>query len=60
MKRDELITIELNKLPFGIELKRVYESMLNRCNDLNNKNYGGRGIKVGDEWKNDFMVELIP
>ena len=56
MKRDELITITLNKLPFGIELKRVYESMLNRCKDLNNKNYGGRGIKVCDEWKNDFMA----
>jgi len=33
--------------------------MLNRCNDSNNiyfYNYGGRGIKVFQEWQDDFMT----
>ena len=40
---------------------RLYEcwrDMRNRCylkTQKNYKNYGGRGIKVCDEWKNDFM-----
>lgn len=32
----------------------VWQSMLQRCNNSNNKdypNYGGRGIKVCEEWK---------
>lgn len=41
--------------------KRIYNiwnSMKQRCNNIKSKdykNYGGRGIKVCDEWKNDFM-----
>lgn len=37
---------------------RVWQSMKSRCNykSVNGyKNYGGRGITVCDEWKNDFM-----
>jgi len=37
---------------------RVWAQMLSRCNDKNNKNYsnyGGRGIKVCNRWK-DFEV----
>lgn len=34
-------------------LYRIYYSMKNRCKT--NKNYGGRGIKVCDEWENNFM-----
>ena len=39
-------------------LYNVWSSMKARCCNPNNnryKNYGGRGIKVCDEWKNDFM-----
>ena len=38
-------------------LYRVWGCMLNRCYDPNRseyKNYGGRGIKVCDEWKNSY------
>lgn len=37
---------------------RAWQAMKNRCYNKNirqYKNYGGRGIQVCDEWKNDFM-----
>lgn len=37
----------------------VWTCMLQRCQNSNNpafENYGGRGIKVCDEWKNDFVT----
>lgn len=37
---------------------RIYREMLRRCYDSKRptyKDYGGRGIIVCDEWKNDFM-----
>lgn len=40
------------------KLYMVYQSMKDRCYRANNKqfnNYGGRGIKVCDEWLEDFM-----
>lgn len=39
-------------------LYKLWRSMKNRCQfktNLSYKNYGGRGIKVCDEWLNDFM-----
>lgn len=39
-------------------LFNVWQCMIARCynaNRSNYKNYGGRGITVCDEWKNDFM-----
>lgn len=39
-------------------LFRIWASMKNRCLNKNNpkyKNYGGRGIKICDEWLIDFM-----
>lgn len=36
----------------------VYRNMLDRCNRQKNKDYkhyGGRGIKVCEEWQNDFQ-----
>lgn len=40
-------------------LYRVWKGMRERCNNPNNKrfkNYGGRGIKVCDEWQNDYLA----
>ena len=45
----------------GMHNSRIYHIWIDmkiRCYNLNNpayKYYGGRGIKVCDEWKNDFM-----
>lgn len=41
----------------GTRLYRAWTNMRNRCNrkaDKEYKHYGGRGIKVCEEWKNDF------
>ncbi len=40
-------------------LYHIWEDMKNRCYNAKNKryhSYGGRGITVCDEWKNDFKV----
>ena len=40
------------------KIYNVYYGMKKRCYSLNNasyKRYGGRGIKICDEWLNDFM-----
>ena len=37
---------------------RTYSNMIRRCTnpiEIEYENYGGRGIKVCDEWTNDFM-----
>ena len=34
----------------------VWSAMKRRCMDENNKNYGGRGIEVDINWKNDFQA----
>ena len=41
------------------DLYRIYCGMKSRCYNKNNKkykNYGGRGIKICDEWVNDFST----
>lgn len=41
----------------GKRLQHIWSSMKQRCyneNAKSYKNYGGRGIKVCDEWKNDY------
>ena len=38
---------------------RIWQAMKNRCYNKNipqYKNYGGRGIRVCDEWRNDFVA----
>lgn len=43
---------------YNLNLYKRWGSMKDRCYNSNNQgyeNYGGRGIKVCDEWKNDFM-----
>ena len=40
------------------KIYRIYNHIKDRCyhkNDKSFKNYGGRGIKMCDEWNNDFM-----
>lgn len=42
----------------GTKLYHRYDRIKERCynaNNVNYKNYGGRGIIMCDEWKNDFM-----
>jgi hypothetical protein len=41
------------------KLHKVWKKMIERCRystETNYKNYGGRGIKVCDEWNNSFMT----
>lgn len=43
----------------GTRLYRTWTDMRNRCNNPNNvhySRYGGRGIKVCDEWQRSFEV----
>lgn len=43
----------------NIRLSNIYNGMINRCyykNNVQYKNYGGRGIKICDEWLNDKML----
>lgn len=37
-------------------LYKKYQSMLKRCSNKKDKDYGGRGITVCDEWKEDFLA----
>lgn len=45
-------------------LRSAFNNMHQRCNDLNNANYGGRSISVAPEWSNDavgfnrFLIDL--
>ena len=43
-------------------LYSVWNNILYRCNDVTNKYYGGRGIKVCDRWKdiNLFIEDMYP
>jgi len=39
--------------------RKIWTGIIKRCTDPSNisfKNYGGRGIKICDEWKNDFIA----
>lgn len=40
-------------------IRMAWNSMIDRCYNqkaINFDNYGGRGVEVCDEWKNDFMI----
>lgn len=37
----------------GTRIYKVWNGMLKRCNSTQNKNYGGRGIDVCQEWKGE-------
>lgn len=53
--------IENSLFKHGLEKTRIYstwDNMKARCYNIKNKrfkNYGDRGIKICDEWKNNFM-----
>lgn len=52
------LKIDLKTLQHGERLHSIWKSMINRCfnhQSFEFKNYGGRGITVCDEWKNDFL-----
>lgn len=38
---------------YSKRLARCYQNMVRRCKDRNNEYYGGRGIRVCEEWLND-------
>lgn len=50
-----------SQIPYDKTFKRIrgiYQSMIKRCyykKATNYKNWGGRGIKVCEEWKNNFI-----
>lgn len=37
-------------------LYRTWRNMKSRCSNLKNHNYGGKGIRVCDEWLNNFQA----
>ena len=54
-----LTTEELKKRNYSNPLYTVYLGMKKRCytsSSIGFENYGGKGIKVCEEWKNDFSV----
>ena len=51
--------LKTHGMSYNHPLYKVWCSMKKRCNNQNEKSwrrYGGRGIKVCDEWQSDFMA----
>jgi len=43
--------------PYPLHLRKVWQAIIDRCynpNDTGYKIYGGRGVEVCDEWRNDM------
>lgn len=58
LKRERVKEVRTKHGLSGTKLKGIYNSMKERCYNKNDKNYldyGGRGIKVCQEWQDDFM-----
>jgi len=56
-KRDLVIARSTKHNGCGQRLYSIWQAMKTRCSNSNvphYKNYGGRGIKICDEWKDDF------
>ena len=64
-KHDSLVQRNKDNATHGLRnhpLYRIYRGMLNRCNDQDNKYYGGRGVTVCKEWISSvvpFFVWMI-
>lgn len=43
---------------WGTPTYKTWTSMKSRCADLGNKDYGGRGVRVCDEWESSFEAFL--
>ena len=59
LKLEKLITRSTTHNQRHTKLYEVWKTMKQRCSNPNNigyHNYGGRGIKVCDEWKNSYQV----
>lgn len=57
--RDETNSLRITKHKgWGTRMYYIWQSMIQRCTNPNSKaykDYGGRGITVCEEWKNDFQ-----
>lgn len=53
-----LLKIKERSITHGLSNHNLYSRWLNikqRTSDISNNTYGGRGISICDEWKNDFL-----
>lgn len=61
-KKGELITSKITKYPGNIkQVYSAYNAMIGRCYKPQHKyypNYGGRGVRVCEEWLKDYMSFL--
>lgn len=58
-KRESIIKRSVKHGKCNSRLYRVWANMIQRCTDPKHKHYqryGGRGISVCNEWKNDFQT----
>jgi len=56
LQRESIVKFNYKHGMKGTRLERIYKSMKSRCYEEKNKNYynyGGRGITVCDEWRNN-------
>lgn len=63
LQREKMKKMCLNNITHGQKkhpLYSVWNNILYRCNDVTNKYYGGRGIKVCERWKdiNLFIEDM--
>ena len=59
LAKEKVIERSISHGKYGTRLYNIWQGMKDRCNNTNNqayKHYGGRGIKVCDEWKDNFQA----